>query len=81
MQRTLHVLDELRHVVERKPGRSLPRLRALTLKALRRGARRVANPLRNVSFTTSLNGLPARRDSALSLAATSSSRVRVVRMS
>ena len=64
------------------PGLRSPRSRAVILKGCRRAvARRLASPQRSVSLTISRKGRPARRDSALSLAATSSSRVSVVRMS
>ena len=55
---------------------------AFTLKGLRGlPPRWLTNPRRSVSLTTSRNERPARRDSALSLSATSSSRVSVVRTS
>lgn len=64
-----------------KPGRSWPRSRATTLNGLRDGAlRRVARPRRRMSLTVSRKDRPDRRVSAFSLAATSSSRVRVVLM-
>jgi hypothetical protein len=54
---------------------------AVTLKARRWAvARRLSSPRRSVSLTISRKGRPARCDSVLSLAATSSSRVSVVRM-
>src|SRR5262245_29305883 len=63
------------------PGLRSPRSRAVILNACRRVVtRRLASPQRSVSLTISRKGRPARRDSALSLAATSSSRVSVVRM-
>ena len=63
MQCALDPFDEVPHVVERQTGPA---------------ARRDARPRRSVSFTTSRNALPVRRVSLFSLAATSSSRVRVV---
>src|SRR5262249_2942290 len=63
------------------PGRRFPKSRAVTLNGWRAATRRLANPRRSVSLTTSRNGRPARRDSAFSFAATSSSRVKVVRIS
>ena len=63
------------------PGFISPRSRAVTSKASQCVALRwLANPRRIVLFTISRKGRPARRDSALSLAAISSSRVSLVLM-
>ena len=81
VKRPFHLLDQLGDIVEGKPWLEIPRSRALTLNGCRGAVvRRLASPRRSVSLTISRKGRPARRDSALSLAATSSSRVRVVRM-
>lgn len=61
------------------PGLRSPRSRTVIVKACwRTVARRLASPRRSVSLTISRKGRPARRDSAFSFAATSSSRVSVV---
>src|SRR5262249_16108805 len=64
-----------------RPARRLPRSRAVILNGFEvREGRRVAKPRRKVSLTTSRKECPDRWDSDLSLAATSSSKVSVVRM-
>ena len=82
MRRTFDLLDEPGHMVQGKPRPEIPEIADNYLTASRLAAvRRLASPRRSVSLTISRNGRPARRASASRLAATSSSRVSVVRMS
>ena len=81
MKRALDLLDEPGDIVQGKPWPEIPRSRTTILKASLAVVRRLASPRRSVSLTIARNGRPARRASALRLAATSSSRVSVVRMS
>jgi hypothetical protein len=80
--RAFHLLNELRDIVEGKPRLEITEIAGRDLEGLSlvRDAG-LANPRRSVSLTISPKGRPARRDSAFSVAATSSSRVKVVRMS
>jgi hypothetical protein len=82
VKRALHLLDRSATLSWESPGRRFPRSRGVALKGCRGAVtRRLAGPRRRLSLTTSRKGRPVRRDSALSLAATSSSKVMVVRMS
>jgi hypothetical protein len=57
VERALHMLDELRDIVQGSPGLRLPRSRAVILKARRWAvARRLSSPRRSVSSTISRNG-------------------------
>jgi hypothetical protein len=76
-----HMLDELDDVVQGKPRFQIAKITGCYLERLPSGSAAPADqPQRNVSFTILRNGRPERRDSALSFAATSSSKVSVVRV-
>jgi hypothetical protein len=74
-----HLLDEFRDIVEGKPRLEITEIAGRDLEGLSPGG--LANPRRSVSLTISRNGRPVWRGCAFSWAATSSSKVRVVRMS
>jgi hypothetical protein len=75
------MLDELRDIVQRKPRFEITEIAGRYLKGPPLGGGAPAfHPRRSVSLTISRKGRPARCDSDLSLAATSSSSVSVVRM-
>ena len=79
MKRALHLVDKLSDIVQRKPRLEITEIADRCLESLPRDAPAL-QARRSVSLTTSRNGRPARRDSALRLAATSSSKASVVRM-
>ena len=81
MKRALHMLDEFGDIVQGKPRFEITEIAGRYLEGPPLGGGASASsPRRSVSLTISRKGRPARCDSVLSLAATSSSRVRVVRM-
>src|SRR5437899_420865 len=76
------MLDQLRDIVQGEPWLEIAKITRRYLKRLPLAGHPPARqPPASVSLTISRKGRPARRDSALSLAATSSSKVSVVRMS
>ena len=76
------LLDQLPNVIQRKPWTQIANVPRFDFKRCPpQGVfGLVARPRRNVSLMTSLKERSSRRDSALSFAATSSSKVRVVLM-
>jgi hypothetical protein len=80
VERALHLIDELRDIVQGKPRFEITEIAGRYLEGPSLGsARRLSSPRRSVSLTISRKGRPARCTSVLSFAATSSSRVKVVR--
>jgi hypothetical protein len=81
MRRTFELFDELRDIIQEKSGLEITEIADRCLEGLLVGR---DAPIRqtacSVSLTISRKGRPARRASALSLVATSSSRLRVVLM-
>ena len=81
MKRALHMPDELGDIVQGKPWFGITEIAGHYLEDLPPGGGVTAfQTRRSVSLTISRKGRPKRRASVLSLAATSSSRVNVVRM-